>query len=183
MSELRTNRIVPRDGLVSGTGIGGGIIQVKSTTITNTFDNDQETFADVTGVTVTITPTRSDSNILVMYNGQVGMEATNRMGHIRIVRVINGTTKTDLYVGDQGQSNQARASSSVASPFNYMLQQFSGTFMDAPATTSAVTYSMQVGTPYSSSYDLYVNYHAEDGANLAWQGRGASTITVMEISG
>ena len=40
MSELRTNRIVPRDGLVSGTGIGGGIIQVKSATITNTFDND-----------------------------------------------------------------------------------------------------------------------------------------------
>ena len=31
MSELRTNRIVPRDGLVSGTGIGGGIIQVKQT--------------------------------------------------------------------------------------------------------------------------------------------------------
>ena len=31
MSELRTNRIVPRDGLVSGTGVGGGIIQVKQT--------------------------------------------------------------------------------------------------------------------------------------------------------
>ena len=55
--------------------------------------------------------------------------------------------------------------------------------MDTPATTSAVTYSMQVGTPHSSGYDVYVNYHAEDGANLAWQGRGASTITVMEVSG
>ena len=54
---------------------------------------------------------------------------------------------------------------------------------DTPATTSAVTYSMQVGTPYSSSYDVYVNYHAEDGQNLSWQGRGASTITVMEVSG
>ena len=31
MSELRTNRIIPRDGLVSGTGIGGGIIQIKQT--------------------------------------------------------------------------------------------------------------------------------------------------------
>ena len=101
MSELRTNRIIPRDGLPAGSA--GGIIQVKSTTITNTFDNDQETFADVTGVTVTITPTRSDSKVLVMYNGQVGMEATNRMGHIRIVRVIGGTTSTDIYVGDQGE--------------------------------------------------------------------------------
>ena len=68
MSELRTNRIVPRDGLTSGTGIGGGIIQVKSATITNTFDNDQETFADVTGVTVTITPKFSTSKMLIMYN-------------------------------------------------------------------------------------------------------------------
>ena len=30
MSELRTNRIVPRDGLVSGTGKAGGVIQVVS---------------------------------------------------------------------------------------------------------------------------------------------------------
>ena len=35
MSELRTNRIVPRDGLVSGTGIGGGVIQVKNATVTD----------------------------------------------------------------------------------------------------------------------------------------------------
>ena len=67
MSELRTNRIVPRDGLISGTGIGGGIIQVKSTTITSGFNSDSETFTDVTGVTVTITPTRSDSKIPVSY--------------------------------------------------------------------------------------------------------------------
>ena len=32
MSELRTNRIIPRDGLVSGS-LGGGIIQVKCTNI------------------------------------------------------------------------------------------------------------------------------------------------------
>ena len=181
MSELRTNRIVPRDGLTSGAGIGGGIIQVKSTTITNTFDNDQETFADVTGVTVTITPTRSDSKILVMYNGQVGMEATNRMGHIRIVRVIGGTTKTDLYVGDQGQSNQARASSSVASPYNYMLASFSGTFMDSPATTSPVTYKMQIA---AGDQGYKVNVGRDDGnSNEFSRARVPTSITVMEISG
>ena len=40
MSELRTNRIVPRDGLVSGTGVGGGIIQIKQT-----IKKDQFTFS------------------------------------------------------------------------------------------------------------------------------------------
>ena len=65
-SELRVDRIIPTAGVP--TGGGGGIIQVKSTTITNTFTNDQETFTDITGVTVTITPKFSTSKMLIMYN-------------------------------------------------------------------------------------------------------------------
>ena len=181
MSELRTNRIVPRDGLTSGTGVGGGIIQVKSATITNTFDNDQETFADVTGVTVTITPTRSDSKMLVMYNGCAGMESTNRMGHIRIVRVVGGTTTTDIYVGDQGQSNQARASSTFAASQNYFMESFSGTFMDAPATTSAVTYKMQVAAG-DTGYKVNIGKD-DEGSNEFSRARVPTSITVMEVSG
>ena len=37
MSELRTNRIVPRDGLPAGSA--GGIIQVKNTTKTDTWEH------------------------------------------------------------------------------------------------------------------------------------------------
>ena len=54
--------------------------------------------------------------------------------------------------------------------------------MDSPATTSSVTYKMQVGTPYSSSYDCRVNYQGDD-SDEAWVGRTASAITVMEVSG
>ena len=181
MSELRTNRIVPRDGLVSGTGVGGGIIQVKSATITNTFDNDQETFTDVTGVTVTITPTRSDSKILVMYNGMGTCEATNRFGHVRIVRVIGGTTSTDIYVGDQGESNQARTSNTIVSPNNYQYQQFSGTFMDSPATTSATTYKMQIAAG-DQGYKFNIG-RGDENSNEFSRGRFPTSITVMEVSG
>ena len=177
-SELRVDKIVPTDGVP--TGGGGGIIQVKSATITNTFDNDQETFADVTGVTVTITPKFNTSKMLVMYNGCANMEATNRMGHIRIVRVVGGTTTTDIYVGDQGQSNQARASSSFASVYNYMLQQFSGTFMDAPATTSAVTYKMQVAAG-DQGYKVNIGRDDEN-SNEFSRARVPTSITVMEVS-
>ena len=67
MSELRTNRIVPRDGLVSGTGIGGGIIQIKQTIKKDQFTtgNTTSNYTDLTGLNVTITPTRSDSKILI----------------------------------------------------------------------------------------------------------------------
>tara|TARA_Y100000590_G_scaffold455187_1_gene603330 strand:+ start:494 stop:1039 length:546 start_codon:yes stop_codon:yes gene_type:complete len=181
MSELRTNRIVPRDGLTSGTGIGGGIIQVKSKTITNTFDNNSETFADITGVTVTITPTRSDSKILVMYNGCGSLQGNNAFGHIRIVRVIGGSTNTTIYVGDQGESSQARTSSSISGTQSYMLNAFSGTFMDAPATTSAVIYKMQAAAG-DSGVAMYIGRdHAN--SNEFSRARTPTSITVMEISG
>ena len=66
MSELRTNRIVPRDGLPSGSA--GGIIQVRSVTKTDVYYESvsEGSFSSiVTGLTPTITPTRSDSKILI----------------------------------------------------------------------------------------------------------------------
>ena len=68
MSELRTNRIIPRDGLTSGTGIAGGIIQIKQTILKSQFTVSQNVssgYTDLTGLSVAITPTRSDSKILV----------------------------------------------------------------------------------------------------------------------
>ena len=179
MSELRTNRIIPRDGLVSGTGIGGGIIQVKSVTKTDAWNMpaNNTSFHTVTGLSVTITPTRADSKILVMYD----MNWAAIDGHCSC-RLMRDTTP--IKVGDaSGNKVQITGQIHYTSGDQYDLENVSGTHMDSPATTSAVTYSMQVGTPYSASYEVYVNYHAEDGQNLAWQGRGASSITVMEVSG
>ena len=64
MSELRTNRIIPRDGLASG--YSGGIIQIKQTVVSvHTFNTTSTSKVDITGMSVAITPTRSDSKILV----------------------------------------------------------------------------------------------------------------------
>ncbi len=65
MSELRTNRIIPRDGLPAGSA--GGIIQVKNTTKTDPWAHPGgfTTYAQVTGLNVIITPTRADSKILI----------------------------------------------------------------------------------------------------------------------
>ena len=177
MSELRTNRIVPRDGLPSGRS--GGIIQVKSTTKTDAYNmpSNDTSFHTVTGLSVTITPTRADSKIFIMYD----MNWSTSTGHCscRLMR-----DSTPIKVGDaSGNKSQVTGQIHYSSSDQYDLEQVSGTHMESPATTRAVTYSMQVATPYSSSYDLYVNYHAENGQDLAWSGRGASTITVMEVSG
>ena len=177
MSELRTNRIVPRDGLPAGSS--GGIIQVRSTTKTDAWNmpSNDTNFHTVTGLSVTITPIRADSKILVMYD--MNWVPINGHSSCRLMR-----DSTPIKVGDaSGNKTQVTGQVYYTTGDQYDLENLSGTHMDTPATTSAVTYSMQVGTPHSSGYDVYVNYHAEDGANASWQGRGASTITVMEVSG
>ena len=63
MSELRTNRIVPRDGLPAGSA--GGVIQVVHQTRTTSFTTTNTAYQDF--MSVSITPTRSDSKMLVRY--------------------------------------------------------------------------------------------------------------------
>jgi len=176
-SELRVDRIIPTTG--APTGGGGGIIQVQSVTKTDAYNmpSNDTNFHTVTGLSVSITPKFSTSKILVLYD--MNWSAQNGHCSCRLMR-----DSTPIKVGD-ASGNKIQATGQIhhsGSNDQYDLEQVSGTHLDSPSTTSAVTYSMQVGTPYSSSYDVYVNYHAEDGANLSWQGRGASTITVMEIS-
>ena len=175
MSELRTNRIIPRDGLPSGSS--GGIIQVKSATKTDTFTKASNTsFQDVPGLSVSITPTRSDSKILILYD--MGWGSNSGHCSCRLMR-----DSTPIKIGD-ASGNKTRVTGQMhhaGSNDQYDIEQVSGTFLDSPATTSAVTYKMQVGTPHSSSYAVFVNYHQEE-SDLAWVGRGASSITVMEIS-
>jgi hypothetical protein len=55
------------------------------------------------------------------------------------------------------------------------------TFLDSPATTSAITYKVQVLSGYISTL-LSIN-RSGDNANDTYSGLGVSTITVMEISG
>ena len=179
MSELRTNRIVPRDGLPSGSS--GGIIQVKQAVKTDTFNIDSETFTDITGLSVSITPTRSDSKIMVSYSG-TGSSGQNRVGHIRLARVIGGTTTTDIFVGDQGATtSQARASSSFSLTNAYYISAFSGTFIDSPSTTSAVTYKLQLAAG-DSGHAVWIG-RSSDNSNEFSRSKTPSQITVMEISG
>tara|TARA_X000001036_G_scaffold435115_1_gene475731 strand:+ start:1511 stop:2026 length:516 start_codon:yes stop_codon:yes gene_type:complete len=171
MSELRTNRIIPRDGLVSGAS--GGIIQVKQTFLdTAVSTSTSGSFVDIAGMSVSITPTRSDSKIFVMITlGSVSSEAGVSVG-FRLLRgstLIGNSSSTDLQSGFTniyaGENSQDKSLMSVA--FN---------FLDSPATTSATTYKLQWR---NSSSNSYINRYTGSSTNY----NGSSTITVMEISG
>ena len=178
MSELRTNRIVPRDGLASG--MSGGIIQVKSATKTDTQSiSGTGSSADITGLSVSITPTRSDSKILVMYSVNAGATEGGYNGAINLFR-----DSTQIYLGDAA-SNRARVSnlisiSNTGGGTDYNMVHLSGHHLDSPSTTSATTYKLQLKN--LSSESLYINQSKNDG-DQTYIARTASSITVMEISG
>ena len=178
MSELRTNRIVPRDGLPSGSS--GGIIQVKSATKTDTQSiSGTGSSADISGLSITITPTRSDSKILVMYSVNAGATEGGYNGALNLFR-----DSTQIYLGDAA-SNRARVSnlisiSNTGGGTDYNMVHLSGHHLDSPSTTSATTYKLQLKN--LSSESLYINQSKNDG-DQTYIARTASSITVMEISG
>ena len=54
-------------------------------------------------------------------------------------------------------------------------------YLDSPNTTSAITYKMQVYSPYSSAYVVGINSTvALD--NYGYVTNGTSSITVMEVA-
>ena len=149
------------------------VLQVVSTAKTDTFTTTSATFADVTGMSVSITPQSATSQILVMVQGNAGNNSATNGSFFTILR---GATQIDL--GDAA-SNRQRTSTQVYSTGDLKFVNFSLTFLDSPATTSATTYKLQ--TRVDNAGTVYFNRSYSD-TDVTTNGRGASTITVMEIS-
>ena len=189
MSELRTNRIVPRDGLTSGTFSGGGVIQVKQTVFTGT---DSANGAMATALTdfestftCAITPTRSDSKILVEMALCFGLSNNNNNIMTRLRRKIASGSFADID-GALGAAsgNRYRCTSTTWGRANeYSTITVPIKYLDSPSTTSACTYSISVAhDSTSSSQTIYLNRSSND-SNNAYIPRSISTITLTEITG
>lgn len=152
----------------------GKILQVVSTTKTDTFSaSTSNTFTDITGLSVSITPSSVSSKVLVLVS-LIGGATANGVANVQLLR-----GSTAICIGDAAGS-RTRASASVDS--NGLDQAFSTSvnYLDSPATTSATTYKLAVNTGDTGG-TAYINRPLLDTDNL-YQGRYASTITVMEIS-
>jgi len=148
----------------------GRVLQVVSTTKTDTFSTASTSYVDVTGLSATITPTSSTSKILVHVSIVVGSQG------IFAVQLLRGSTAVGI-----ADASGSHVQSSVASFTNSDANTTAiGAFMylDSPATTSATTYKIQVITQGSTNY---VNRTIND-VNSIVGTRTASSITVMEIA-
>jgi hypothetical protein len=137
----------------------GSVLQVVSATYNTQISTTTNAQAD-TGLTATITPKFSTSKILVVVdqNG-CGKETSDTAINLLLYRNATVIAYPGQVVGYTGTT----ALSFVGT--------IGGTFLDAPATTSATTYKTTFSSWQNNSI-VYVQFQA------SW-----STITLMEIAG
>ena len=175
-SQLRVDKILPVDGAPSGGG--GGVIQVVSSTKTDTQTFTSQGNHDITGLSVTITPKFATSKMLVMYTVNVGPTEGGYSAGVTIVR-----DSTEIFIGDAA-SNRRQVStftsiSNTGGGTDYNMVNANGQHLDSPSTTSAVTYKLQAKTMGTGAF--YIGRSKNDG-DQDYIPRTPSSITVMEVS-
>jgi hypothetical protein len=153
----------------------GSVIQVVSTLKTNSFTSTATGFNDVPGLSATITPSSTNSKIMVIANVTGGGQSGTTHIQLKLLR-----NSTDIAIGDQGSGSTIRATTHIPvfretdSVYNHPMF-----VLDSPNTTSAVTYKVQFRNNNSSG-TIYINRtQGEGGANTSTT---VSSITLMEIA-
>lgn len=159
----------------------GSILQVVSTNKTDTFTSaTANAFTDITGMSVSITPTSATSKIMIVVSmfGAIWQQGFNGC----ILSLLRGSTAIG---GGNAAGNRSQVIGTTASPGYDASQidcgvQYHLTYIDSPATTSATTYKLQFYQD-SASNPIYINRGRVD-TDITVYPRTSSSIIAMEIA-
>jgi hypothetical protein len=152
----------------------GSVLQVLQTVKTDVFSTTSTTMVDITGLSVSITPSSSSNQILVMFSGQIS--SANNINSTGIQLSRGGTA---VFIGDTAGSRVRATAMAYADNVN---TQYAGnfTYLDSPSTTSSTTYTIQMRC--NSAGTAYLNRSSAD-SNTVTDFRTPASIIVMEIKG
>ena len=143
------------------TGVGGKLLQVVSTNSTTQFTSNAASLTDITGMSVSITPSATSSKILVMVDFSADAQNDNTNYGFQLKR---GSTS----IGNGVSGN-------LVAHFNANeYDTHAIIFLDSPSTTSATTYKLQ----FKSFNSGYLSFNRSQGSTTF---QTASNITVIEI--
>ena len=159
------------------TGGFGVVLQVKQTVKTDTFSSTTTgSDVDITGLSVSITPSSASNKILVTYDTNISGSNAGYSGNIHLKR---GSTK--IYQGD-AEGNRTRSTQFFITRNDTIGHletiKVHGSFLDSPNTTSETTYKISynaINTHTTVNKTMYDD-------NATGVARVPSTITVMEIA-
>ena len=183
-SVLRFDEWEDSNGVPVASGVGGfsapgTILQVVQTVKTDTFSESVAQGA-VSGdaISGSITPSSSSSKVLVIV--QISASFTAPSGHAYLYR----DNAVSAYRGDASGSRVRAVTSITGGTTVDTLSAFSGSivYLDSPATTSSIDYSLRLGHAASSTVSVFLNRSSGDN-DLNRTIRGASSITMIEVAG
>ncbi len=166
-------------GFINGTATPGKVLQVQSTSMTDSTSTSSGSFVDISGLSVNITPSATSSKILIICQIQSSNNTLDRVMGFQLVR-----GSTAIAIGDSDGGNRVEATMSgsmVGSDSTNEQKNFSFNHLDSPNSSSQQTYKMQ-GKAQGTGDVLMINKSGSD-SNHDYQFRTISTITAMEIAG
>ena len=146
----------------------GNILQVVSTIKNDTASTNSGTYAAISGLTVSITPSATSSKIL--YSGCLYLGASGSESVFRLTRTVGGSATniaTPSTFADDEDGTFCHGGGS-----RYAGHSFE--FLDSPNTTSAITYGINWQVHSGTTY-----------LNRTWDANifhGISTVTAMEVA-
>ena len=152
----------------------GKVLQVKSTfkSSVSTVSTNGDNFVDITGMSVSITPSSSSNKILCQASLFYMINNTT-YGNLGGVRFMRGSTA--IGIGGQDYSSGTVVGHDNSNSYTGIYATVPLLFLDSPSTTSATTYKLQIKNSIGGDINMYVNGR-RNGSNY-----GSSTITVSEI--
>jgi hypothetical protein len=155
-------------------GGGGKVLQVVTAFKSDTFAASDSAYQDITGLSVSITPSSATSKVLVMMTVTGSHQPSIADAVLRLVR-----DSTAIAVANTA-GDRTLATVSLMGPSSTSTDSTAFTFLDSPATTSATTYKVQGTGNGATPKGFYINRGSLD-TDVVSVARTASSITVMEI--
>jgi len=162
------------DGL-DDAGLFGQIVQ---TVKTDTFTTTSSSYTPVTGLTATITPASNTNQILIIASIPLGVGVGG--GDAAHLRLTGGNAANAIgdAASNREQTFMSAGFGADSHPNGFGVLFSTGVYLDSPATTSAVTYGVEVRQVGSTT--VYINRSADD-ADATYRGRNIATLTVLEV--
>ena len=158
------------DGAFAEAG-GGKLLQVVQAVKNDTFSSASASWVDITGLSLSITPSATSSKVFITANFVTSHSASNSLG----VKLIRDTTA--IYQGDDTGTRKGTSSWQFLTGANKNAGSNSFQYVDSPNTTSATTYKLQI---WATGGTAYVGRMDVDSDNATY-GRSASATIAMEI--
>jgi hypothetical protein len=162
------------------------VVQLKTTTKADTFSTSSTSLTDVTGLSVSITPTSASNKILVT-TSFIAQSTNSSGGEVMQFTFADGSNNNLIVPTSPGNrlgcfysSPQINASGGSAGAAS---RTIAATLIHSPATTSAVTYKVRVRHSDSGGGGgtAFVNRSSDDADSIN-RPRGVAIITAMEVA-